>query len=195
MADEWDRMHTHTSVSRPSSQMLAINFVFPKHPSGKAGRMRVSVLAYSQEQAWELAAKQLDSQVDELMAAGPKIEVKEIRHGEVIISGPEHGNTEDPWPQIVSEGIRDITTAITDTVGSANIERTKVELEGLKIDRLVLTVLSVGFLIALISGVILLAFDKSQAVFNFLFPIITGLIGLVGGYIGGRKAGGTSSER
>ena len=173
--------------------MIAYTFIFPSDPTGENGPLKISLIAQSEEAAWQSISQQLNIPIDTLKGDLPTIQKKQLRDGELIFSrSGSAANPDDPWPQIVSEGVRDITNAISKTVGSAQKDRTKVELARLNIDRLVIIVFSIAFLGALAFAFYLITINNQDPVFKFVFPIITAIIGLISGYFAGRGSGDSS---
>jgi len=174
--------------------MIAFTFLFSKDPLGGKEPLRVSIIAQSQDEAWQMISTQLNIPLDDLKPYSPTIQMKELRAGEIMFSQSRNiASADDPWPGIVSEGIRDITSAISDTVGLAHKDRIQVELARLNIDKLVIIVFSIAFLGALVFAFYLITIDNQDPVFKFVFPIITAVIGLISGYFAGR--GSVSSRR
>lgn len=94
----------------------------------------------------------------------------------------------DPWPRIVADGIREISSTISDTVDGVQKDRTQIQLARLSLDRLVIGVFSIAFLGAIGFSFYLILIDKTGPIGEFVFPIITASLGLIGGYIAGRGA-------
>lgn len=100
-------------------------------------------------------------------------------------------DTDDPWPSIVADGIRDIGSAITDTIGAIQGDRTQVQRDRIGIDRFVITVFSIAFLGAIAFSFYLILVDKTTQIAEFVFPITTGSLGVISGYLAGRGSAGT----
>jgi hypothetical protein len=168
-------------------KMIAFTFTFAKDPGGNNEPLRISMIAQNQEDAWQRIAQELSIPIDKLKEYSPTIQMKELTTGEIIISRSRTlTNPDDPWPQIVSEGIRDVSDAIRDTVGSARKDRIQVDLAKIGIDRLIISVFSAAFLGALLFSFYLIVAGNQDAVSRFIFPIITAVIGLISGYFAGR---------
>jgi hypothetical protein len=144
--------------------MIAFTFHFPNDPTGADKSLRIGIIAESQEEAWQKIAQKLNFSVDHLREYSPTIQMTELRSGEIIVSRPGTlAGTDDMWPYIVQEGIRDITSVLSERVGSAQDRRFQVELERLGIDRLVIIVFSIAFLGALVGHLTcLLPFPKRK---------------------------------
>jgi hypothetical protein len=169
--------------------MIAFSFTFREHPTTQEGPARISVVAQSDSDAWEAISEQLSVPVAELRKLTPTIQMQEIRPGEIVVTKPGGlAEVGDPWPQIVSGGIRDITSVIRETVVGSRKDQADISLKRLGIDRLIVGIFSLAFLGSLGFAFYLISIDKSGPVFNFLFPIITAMIGLISGYLGGRSS-------
>lgn len=175
--------------------MIAFSFNFREHPITQDGPARISVIALSEPEAWKFMSEQLGAPLSSLRRLTPTIQMQEIRPGEIAVSKPSGlTETSDPWPEIVSGGIKDITSAIKETIGNSRKDQTEVSLRRLGIDRLIIGIFSVAFLGSLGFAFYLIAVDKMAPIFNFLFPIITAVIGLISGYFGGRGSGDLSGR-
>jgi hypothetical protein len=98
----------------------------------------------------------------------------------------------DPWPKIVADGIREISSTISDTVDGVQKDRTQIQLARLSLDRLVIVVFAIAFLGSIAFSFYLILIDRTGPIGEFVFPIITASLGLIGGYIAGR---GSASAR
>jgi len=129
--------------------MIGFTFLFSRDPTGGNDPLRISIIAHNVDEAWGMISSQINIALETLQSYNPTIQMKEFRSGEIAISKGTAitSSSDDPWPGIVSGGIRDITNAISDTMGSAHKNRTQVELARLSIDKLVIVVFSIAFLV------------------------------------------------
>ena len=171
---------------KTEAQILVFSFKFNEPPAEKEISEKFVVLAHSASEAWKELANNLSCGVDTLMGLKPKVEILSITGEEIIISNSNYKKYMDPWADTLKQGIRDITGSVTDMIKSTRGERINKEKEEVKTDRLVLIIFGVGFLAALLFSFFLIYWDKTQPVYNFLFPIITGIVGLIGGHMWGR---------
>jgi|GEM_PF-3951408 len=177
--------------------MIAFSFIFTEDPvSGENEQYKMSVIANSEDDAWQSVAKQFNVPVQHLKSMSPTIQMKYLPPiGTIVVSHADSASDpNDPWPQIVSGGIRDVTTAIKETVSTTHKERMKIEMEAVKTDRFLMNVFSVVLIGSLSFSFYLIYIDRTQAVFSFLFPIITAVIGLISGYFAGKSSGERSSR-
>lgn len=181
--------------------MIAFTFLFANDPTaadvtGEGQPLKISVFAECEVDAWQTIEGALDIPSDNLRILNPTIQIKDIRRGEIAISRqPSLATLDDPWPAIVTHGVSEVTKAITDVAGGAHTERVGVELEGLKIERLIILVISIAFLGGLAFSFYLMASGQIEALSRFLFPIMTAVLGLIGGYLGGRGSGSRGGRR
>lgn len=126
-------------------------FHFPENPTGENGELKINVFAESEEDAWESISERLDIEKSYLIDyTNPTIQMRQIRAGDLIVSkGTEIvADPDDPWPHIVSSGIRDITSALNSTVGTMQKERYDLEKSYLSIDKSII----MFFLVALLAS-------------------------------------------
>lgn len=180
--------------------MVAFTFLFVIDPREEAGNtyepLKISVVTQSEDEAWHRIESELGVHVDKLKNLNPTIQKRHIRSGEILISKQDSlANLDDNWPLIVTQGIRDITNAISNTAGVAHKDRIEVELEGVKIDKFIINVFSVAFLASLMFSFYLIVVDKLEPLSRFIFPLITAVIGLIGGYFAGRGSSSRAGRR
>jgi len=179
--------------------MIAFKFLFANDPRDEAEDpdepLAISVFAESEGEAWDSMAAQLSLPVDQLRRSNPTMQTKHVRAGEIALStGRGLANLDEPWPTIVTEGIRDITNAITETAGATRKDRIRVELEGLKLDGMIMKVFSAALLASLAFAFYLITIDKLEPLLHFVFPVVSLVIGAIGGYLAGRGSAGRAAR-
>ena len=171
--------------------MIAFKFLFTDSPAGEEEPLEVSMIAQSEEEAWQGIAKRFNTSVEILKSLSPTIQSKLLRPGEIIVSQSRTAvDSDDLWAQIVSKGLRDITQAISGTVGTTKQNRVQVELERLKIDKFIIYIFALILLGTLAFSFYLIVINNQDPVFKFAFPLITAVIGLISGYFAGRGSAG-----
>jgi hypothetical protein len=177
--------------------MIAFRFTFDKDPRDEErGPIQISVIADSQEEAWQEVSKHFGGiSAEDLQTAMPTVEMKELRKGEIVVAGPDGlARAGDPWPHVFSTGIREVTSAITQTYGSVRKDKAELERKKLGIDLFIIAGFLSAFLGSLAFGCYAIATGSGDDVFSFVFPIMTALLGLIGGYLGGRGAAGRANN-
>ena len=88
---------------------------------------------------------------------------------------------EKDWPEIIDSGIREGI----DVLREGQRQRHELAKGSLAIDRSILLVFAIALLGSLFFTFYMIANDKLQPVTQFLFPIITALLGFMSGYFAG----------
>lgn len=89
------------------------------------------------------------------------------------------------WPEVINKNLN----KGIDTIQNIYDRKYEMEKEWIRIDKLILLVFAVALLGALFFSFYMIAIDKLAPVTSVLYPIITGLLGFIGGYFAGSGRG------
>jgi len=91
-----------------------------------------------------------------------------------------------PWLRVVSDGFQTVSDAISISARDSRIEKYQILKQDRKTERLIIVALLIGFLGSLFFSFYLIYQNNFDPVSKFIFPIITGIFGLICGFLAGK---------
>lgn len=183
-----EKNDTHSIID---NNISFFEFEFVEPPISTITWNKFMIAAASEMEAWKLLSFRLSKDIKEIKELNPTIVKRVIPQAEIITSEIHLQEESIIWANTLKEGVAQICNTIKETIGVTRGERIKKEKEVVKTDRLILLIFGFGFLSSLFFAFFLIYIDKLTPVFNFIFPIITAIIGLISGQLWGR--GGSNS--
>src|SRR6476661_5948300 len=93
----------------------------------------------------------------------------------------EIASSQEPWPEIVDRNLHEVIDVLRETQTRRHSEAA----EGMRLDKLMLSVLAIALLSSLFFMFYLIATKNLEAVTRVLYPVIMTILGFMSGYFAG----------